>query len=97
MKPPIIIAVAIILIGCAKELEKPFTDCQAACLLSDKYTSDSIYRKTDTLWKDSQLCGRWLDSLKRQKPSTIVLCADRTIEIWRYVIGHKITSAQVLR
>lgn len=86
-----------ILIGCEKSKFLPAVDCQPCYLLSDKYTPDSVYKRTDTLWKDPMLCGRWLDSVRAQKPASFVLCADRTIENQRYVIGNQVSYAVILK
>lgn len=91
----LIVATVILIIGCTKpEITK--TDCQPCCLLSDKYTSDSVYKRTDTLWKDV-LYGKWLDSIKAQPQRTIIMCSDLSIESRRYVIGYEITFPIILK
>ena len=76
--------------------------CERACLLSDKYTSDTIYVRTDTLWKDYNLCGKWLDSIKVLigKDEWLRLCDTSfswRYEVWRYVIGNEVTWPHYLQ
>ena len=68
--------------------------CDKVCLLSDKYNSESVYIRTDTLWKDDHICGEDLIRLSKKQDFWIVLCADMTIEHWRYVVGNKLTQAK---
>ena len=92
-----VIAMSVILpfTSCSKDrIDSP--NCDTVCLLSDKYTSDSVYLRTDTLWKDDNICGEDLIRLSKLQESWIVLCADMSIERWRYVVGNKVTQPKRL-
>lgn len=79
------------LAACSKPELPPPIECDKVCLLSDKYNlGDSLYIRTDTLWKDDNICGETLDSLKAQ-PERIFCTTAGYLEVWRYVIGDKLT------
>lgn len=100
MKPITIILAAILFFtSCSKNEIIPQEKCDRATLLSDKYSSDSIFLKTDTAWTDPHLCGKWLEEIKQAKDSWVIFCTPPisslptfTIEHLRYVVGNKITS-----
>jgi hypothetical protein len=82
--------------NCSKQsVELP--KCDKVCLLSDKYTSDSTFIRTDTLWKDDNICGEDLIRLKKEQDFWVTLCADMTIEHWRYVVGNTVTHPAQLK
>lgn len=87
-----IITMAMILscIACSKNKTDP-PKCDKVCLLSDKYTNDSVFVRTDTIWKDDNICGEDLIRLSKEQDFWIVLCADMTFELWRYVVGNNVT------
>jgi hypothetical protein len=100
MKPlTIILAMCIFIFGsCSKNEIIAQSTCDRATLLSDKYSSDSVFLKTDTLWFDAHLCGKDLQNIKAAKDYWIIFCSPPiqsmpsfTIEHCRYVIGNKIT------
>lgn len=73
--------------------------CRFVCLLVDKYTPDSFYQKTDTLWGGyyNYVCGRDLDSCMNRPQQWYVECADMSIECWRYVFDRKITQPIIFK
>tara|TARA_R110000868_G_scaffold335443_1_gene596298 strand:- start:891 stop:1184 length:294 start_codon:yes stop_codon:yes gene_type:complete len=90
------IAALIILASCTKEQTEKPPNCSPVYLLSDKYTIDSVYLKTDTLWQDKNICGADLERLKLIKPYWIFHCLDfpdgLKIECWRYVFTKPLVS-----
>jgi hypothetical protein len=65
-KAILITSLALATISCCKSLPAPpMNKCIDACLVSYKYRADSSFIKTDTIWRDKNLCGRWVDSVRR--------------------------------
>jgi hypothetical protein len=95
-KPMVIcLCLGILFLSCSKNIGKKEPTCEFYCLLSDKYTEDSVYIRTDTLWgKDgyTYACGRDLDSCKARRIQWINNCADNMIECLRYVFGREASS-----
>lgn len=90
----ILLSLVMILCGCVKETTDQ--NCQQVYELSDKYTRDSVFIRTDTLkpWGDNNIiCGKDLMVLSNSNPSW-QLCDQEIIEYRRYVIGNKITYAK---
>lgn len=58
------------LLSCSKQSE-PLVDnkCYYACLISDKYTGDSVFVVRDTIWKDECLTKYWWDKTKAANDS----------------------------
>lgn len=93
-----LLAAFVFLTACTKEsFEKP-PDCSPVYLLSDKYTIDSVYLRTDTLngGKAIIACGAELERLKLIKPYWFFHCVDfpdgLKIECWRYVFTKPLVS-----
>lgn len=90
--------IILLLAGCSKvELKQP--TCKRVYCLSDRYSYDSVYLKTDTLWPfgryRNDFCDK--DTLKFVTQPILFLCDDSTFEIRRYVIGDKITQPSILK
>jgi len=99
MKHLFIFATFIWLAACNKE-EPIKPTCQRVYFLSDKYTYDTIYVKTDSLWPwgkhNNDFCNS--DTLQFSNDERILkICADSTLEVRRWVIGNKITSYTIFR
>lgn len=58
--------------------------CKYYHLVSDKYNSDSIFVRRDTLWQD-EVCGKWIDSIENAKDMWIFVCETGYIEHWYYI------------
>ena len=67
---------------CTKPLEEP--KCIQAYLFSDKYTIDTVFKKTDTLWKENCLSLKWYNILKNEKAHWLRLCPPGELEYWYY-------------
>lgn len=74
--------------SCSKEhsVERRI-ECANCWYVSEKYTQQDKYIRTDTLWHD-RICGSWLDSVKLQKHHKYVMCADGSKELTYYIIKH---------
>lgn len=84
--------------ACSKvELKQP--TCKRVYCLSDRYTYDTVYLRTDTLRPfgryHNDFCGS--DTLKFVTQPMLFLCTDSTFEIVRYVIGDKITQPKIFK
>lgn len=85
--------VILLLAGCSKvELKQP--TCKRVYCLSDRYSYDSVYLRTDTLWPFGRYHNDYCDSdtLQFVTQPMLYLCADSTFEIRRYVIGDRTTQ-----
>lgn len=82
MKFILLLLVIAMLYSCSKE---PIPLCKQAWYISEKYSSDEVYIKTDTLWHD-QVCGRWIDTIRVQKPGNYTMCVDGSKEITYYIL-----------
>ncbi len=63
------ILIFLFLISCTKQEVTPApapASCTFVAIYSDKYTSDTTYLLTDTLYTDC-LSGRWLDTFKMKR------------------------------
>lgn len=56
----------IISTACTKPYLPKEPSCRKACLVSYKYTKDTVFLWQDTLWRDI-VCDRWVDTIKAQK------------------------------
>jgi hypothetical protein len=84
-----IIFVLFFLTACTKG---PVNNCNSAALLSDKYTLDSVFVKTDTLWKDDCIPYKEFIKIRDLAPAWYIGCyPNNYLECLRYVIGDKIT------
>lgn len=87
------IALLIVLASCSKNIGLKEPTCHFYCLLSDKYTADSFYVKTDTLWghvgQYNYACGSDIDSMKANLVTWYINCQQYPIECWRYVFDNK--------
>jgi len=81
------------LAACSKETSKNPEPCTPVLIVSDKYTIDTVYLRTDTLYK-SCLSGHWLSVHKAQKDTeTFNLCDPSynfRLERLRYGTGNLI-------
>ena len=87
-------------LSCMKNTGFKEPTCEFYCLLSDKYTTDSVYIRTDTLWGKggyAYVCGRDLDSCKVRMIQWFSNCEDNTIECLRYVFGRVASSPPMLK
>ncbi len=86
--------------ACTKEYTSPVPQCQRVYYLSDKYTFDTVYLKTDTLWpwgrynnvfcgKDTLIFSNYRDSFR--------VCGIQIYEVLRCVIGDKITYPKIYK
>lgn len=50
-------------VGCSKQPEEIAQNCVPVAIYSDKFTADTVWLKTDTLYR-ACLSGRWLDTFK---------------------------------
>lgn len=92
-------AVVIVNTGCSKA-ELPEVNCKRVYYLSDRYTLDTVYLKTDTLWPygryHNDFCGS--DTLQfTSKVSFLLLCADSTYEIKRWVVGDVASQPKIFK
>lgn len=64
--------IILLLASCSKQPENTINEdkCYYACLLSDKYTRDSVFVVRDTIWKDECLTKYWWDKTKEANDST---------------------------
>ena len=95
-----IVYLLFVLLSCTKEniLPNNSTGTQRACLLSDKYKKDTSYIRTDTLWKDYVLRDSIAKRISLIQPMWLKICVpDTSYEIWRYVIGTKITYPKIFK
>lgn len=96
----LLITITVIFFSCSKTIGLKEPTCRFVVLLSDKYSHDSVYIRTDTLYGKGNLtyvCGRDLDSCKSRPDHWIVLCADATFECWRYVFDKQITQPLIFK
>jgi hypothetical protein len=87
------------LLSCIKFQVKEPT-CRFYCLLSDKYTSDSMYVRTDTLAGNGGLCyvcGADLDSCRAKAVHWYNSCGDYPIQCERYVFNREQSKPQVFK
>ena len=96
----LIIMLALSLASCSKNIGGKEPSCRFYTLLSDKYTGDSIYLKTDTLWGKSgqyaYACNADLDSMKANSV-TWYWCEGISGECLRYVFDNKIELPKLLK
>jgi hypothetical protein len=82
-----LLVLIIVLSSCWKS-ELPTPTCKRVYCLSERYTIDMKYIRTDTLWPFGRLhndfCGS--DTLQFVNPPILFLCADSTYEIKRYIL-----------
>jgi hypothetical protein len=98
MKLFISIAILFLFAGCSKNINKITPTCEFYTLLSDKYTGDSSYIRTDTLSpKYAYACGKDLDSCKKYAIQWLNNCGNNTIECLRYVFGNKKTDPIIFK
>jgi hypothetical protein len=94
MKKLLFITLIALFISCTKENIKEPT-CQRIFMLSDKYSIDTVYLRTDSIFPWGRLhndfCGEQLNQFKSDT-SLLRLCEDQTFERKRYVIGNVITQ-----
>ena len=83
MKKLIPILLTVVLISCSKEVTKE--SCAMCYLLSEKYTYDSVYIRTDPLF-EGLACGDELDKFKAAHDTTFKVCNPNIIEHWKYII-----------
>lgn len=88
MKNKTICSLAILAALSACQKENHFINCQPVLLLSDKFTKDSVFIKTDTLMKERIVCGADLDSIKVHSSYWNNLCSIDELEHLRYIIHH---------
>jgi hypothetical protein len=94
--------------SCSKQPENTINDdkCYFACLLSDKYTRDSVFVVRDTLWIQPCLNKFWFDKEKEASLSADGLFRHCTpfvrngkvveMEIWTHVFDrNKITQPKI--
>lgn len=84
MKPLIVILCVILILSCTKEPLQPA--CQQCYLVSQKYTLDSVYISTDTLWQD-RVCGLELAKVRAAPQVQWILncgVVPNIIERWTY-------------
>jgi hypothetical protein len=80
-----------LLLSCSK-YQEPVNNCNKACLLSDKYTLDFVFLKTDTLFKDDCIPYKEVIKIRDIAPAWFIGCyPNNYLECLRYVIGDKIT------
>lgn len=95
---PSLIIISLLIAGCSK-YEPIQPTCKRVYCLSDRYSYDTVYLRTDTLWPfgryHNEFCGS--DTLKFVTLPMLFLCADSTYEIVRYVIGNKITQPKIFK
>jgi len=61
------------LASCTKETSENPEPCTPVLIVSDKYTIDTNYIKTDTIYRDC-LSGHWLQVHREQKDSWFLMC-----------------------
>ena len=54
------------LCSCSKTQLQPEPTCRKCLILSEKFTREKVYLKTDTSYQDI-LCGHWLEVFKENK------------------------------
>jgi hypothetical protein len=54
------------LCSCGKTQLQPEPTCRRVLILSEKFTREKVYLKTDTSYQDI-LCGHWLELFKENK------------------------------
>jgi len=96
MKKPLfsLILALFILAGCSKEnieIRQPIKEnCLSVWLVSDKYTVDTNFLRRDTVWYDLSLCGRWIDSCKKQGDYWILFCDPPIPSMPNFILEHRI-------
>ena len=98
-KLKLLIIAALVLVGCSKNINEVTPTCEFYTLLSDKYTGDSVYLKTDTLWgrvgQYAYACNRDLDSMRANKVQWY-WCAEFG-ECLRYEFSNKKTDPLIFK
>ena len=99
MKLFTIIAAFVFIAGCSKNINEITPTCDFYTLLSDKYSGDSTYIKTDTLWgrtgQYAYACNSDLDSMRANKVQWY-WCADFG-ECVRYEFSNKKTDPLIFK
>lgn len=94
---PLLVVLAI---GCTKAQDLPESTCQRVYYLSDKYTVDTFFVRTDTLWPwgrtNNVFCNDELNQFRIPNDSFIV-CSIQMYEVRRFVIGNIITHPRIYK
>jgi hypothetical protein len=101
MKKTILILLTLVTVicSCRKDARELPQQQNKACELSDKYTADSFYLHTDTLWIGINLAQTDLQRVANTKEQWYLLCTVTPVilECRRYVIGDKITQPIIFK
>lgn len=84
------ILLLLILAGCSKTKFAPAPTCKRVYELCDRYTRDTVFIRTDTIWPwgryNNWFCGK--DTLQFINHITAgTICADSTYQVTRYAMN----------
>lgn len=93
------IIIALTLLSCSKTIGIKEPTCRFVCLLSDKYTPDSFFIRTDTLWGGgyNYICGDDLKNCLALKPHWATLCIDGSLECLRYIFNNEPSQPYIFK